>query len=512
MNAALLVDWENIRIGLNSQDYHCHRTSKVASDLISHARMLAQDEKHSLTYIRAFLPPSTEVDQLLNAGLTPELTDNTPQAADMALSAKAMQLAFKEDYKLVIIVANDAGFVATARILETNQVDCYLWAVSPRAVRDTVREWRLTRYLEDQELLGLEKCPAVAGASSTLFVFGCMRLAHDGRALWGYAQAIAELEALEFLGSPQDVRQSWDLVKRDGFLSENDRAIGVDGQPRPLRRLAFEQRDVWRPLVIIDSALRELGRGRGARSREEVLAALQHPLLKDPTEAMTLFDQLCRSGFVVGHDLYSLPADDWRFGTISALRRVTLIAIAAACEEEQQAAGRNGGTTVEIRELSKNKLSERWPRHVKSQRRVGGRERHLLKQQGGKFVRFAETAGILVRHYGEPGADGRPRVTYEVREHHPIAQRMATAVVTAIDTLRTVGAGSGSVHQDQVFEAFRTAGAGGAYPLGWTEGERQELLGMLAAAEIVRWSQNLVELTPLAAPVRDRFDGFRARP
>ena len=484
MKAALLIDWENVRNALNEQGYHCHASGAIAKGLLECARDRAADRGLSFDHAAIFIPPialsEAERQELVNEGVEVVFTPEGPQAADMALSATVFRL-LNDGYSLFFIAANDAGFVQTAHQVERSHGNCWLWAVSPRRVRPEVRAWHLTEYLieapspGDSLLPWLTPCPPPPADDVRLFVLACQQLAARGFALWSYPRALPELRKLDYLGSEAYVKTLWNQANSRGYF-RSDPTV-VDGRDTPRRRLAYENRDISRLLTICDAALAAVGQRPAGMSREAAFGVLAHPLCEGPKEAAALFGLLVKAGYFYDGELVTLTREQLRFGTLSALRRIGLIAWDRTVQLNSDA-------------ISMTKIAERWPNHVA--RRARGQHFHTLRQQGNEFVKMAKVAGLLVEQQTQQG------VRYRIRESHPLVRDVKTVVSAAVALLDRLAAGDTSVHQDQVLAMLAQDKR-----FGHTPAENWSALSMLASEELVTWHDYHVRLRRSAPLVHD---------
>lgn len=466
-NAAILVDWDNIR-GRLSEGFWCHE-KELPGQLAERASAWAQERKVALTTRLVVAREGCIGGDFraicTQAGFTVVDAPKFSQSADMHIFATALELAATDQVNDFLVVAQDKGYRALAHTLHGHGRSCSIWAFSKELpISNELSEYQDLEYL--QPMLDLGPCPP---ASTDMIETLMLVLAYNRRECWDVfrtQRAVLRLKKpAPGLESEAELRRAWDDAERMRyFVFDLPRASNNDSGDR---RIAVERSEVRTLLAEVDCLLLALAastaRFRGAAPISEVLGEAANTGI-EAGKARWYIDVL-----VAAEALQIDQADDVnfkfpaaRFGYLNALRRV------AAMAESRLATARASSPQSG---LAKDELISAWASHGAKRPNPDERQRRYLHlhQQGLKAIALAVSNNLLY----DPDRR-REHNTLLLREGHPITLETRSGMRKIVALLAAHG-GERAKRSDFI-EEMASAG------VGERPSERKEpWLGLMAA-------------------------------
>jgi NYN domain len=481
--AALLVDWENLKIALLNGNYR-FTPGELARALRDSAAALAKSVKQDtiLDHAIAFAPADAfdrQTTQALRSNdVTPSVTHGGKQAADLSIAIRAMQLRYVPPVtEFFIIVSGDADYLPLVEELNKGGSRCHIWGADEEHTPRSIRVLPLVDYVATRLNMRRDDPEKVSPEQRLIFVLMCHRILDRGIHLGSVKYACQQLADLGVWDQLR-VEQMWNLLS-DRHEIDYLPGLGQNGQFGQARRLAYEREaEVLRPVWLADLAVQRAYR-RG-RSRGELLSLLGQCGLPENDraaflEAMHVSGYLARSG-----NDYVAADSGARYGLIGAAMRVALAYYAVTCGGRQQSLG--------LSQL----INSHWPRVYKP-----GRDLTEADQgQSSKDAKMSVDRAIAMRMAARTTAvtrDGRTVQAVTILSDHPVTEFLRKKLSLAVAELTDAGAKSTVRYDDFV---MRMA----ALPVNpWGGGEVDAWLSMLAAERVVTLRNREITLndTPL---------------
>lgn len=470
--AALLIDWENLKIALLNGNYR-FTTADLARALRNSAAALAksvsQDLKldHAIAFAPAMaLDPQTS-QALRSNDVMPFITHGGKQAADLTIAIRAMQLRYDAPAtEFFIIVSGDADYLPLVEELNKGSSRCHIWGADEDHTPRSIRMHPQVGYVVPRLNLRRDDPDKISPEQQLVFLLMCHRILDRGIHLGSVNYACRQLTELG-VWDQQRVEQMWKLLSDRHVIDhlpgfDQDRRIGV------ARRLAYEREaEVLRPLWVAGLAVQQAYR-KGRLSRGELVSLLEKCGLPEAScasflEAMRVSGYLARSG-----EDYVAAESSARYGLIGAAMRVALAYYAVTCGGRQE--------TIGMSQLIKS----HWPRFYKP----GGDLTEAQAAQSAEDAKQSVNRAVAIRMATRTRAvtaDGRSVQAVAVMADHPVITFLRKRLSVMVTELDAAGAKPNvSIRYD---DFVRRMSALAVNP--WAGVEVDACLSLLAAERVI---------------------------
>jgi hypothetical protein len=471
-SAALLVDWENLKIALLDGNYR-FAYGELARRLRDSATALAKsvDQSLRLDTCIAFAPAmalDAQTSQALRAnGMTPQVTHSGGQAADLTIAIRAMQLYYDNPAtEFFVIVSGDSDYLPLVEELNKGQCQCHIWGVDEKRTPYSIRRHPLVSYVASRLALPVDDPRKISPDQQLVFLFLCHRILDSGIHLGSVNFACQKLVELG-VWEQSRVQQMWKLLSDQHVI---DSLPGFEKDPRMVRtrRLAYErEQEVLRQLWIADMVVQKTYR-RGQLKRGELMSLLGQCGLLEASCASFL-EALVTAGYLnVSGEEYLAVGAGARYGLIGAAVRVILAYYAVTCEGRQ--------STLGLSQLIKS----HWPRFYTP----GGHLNEAEIIQAGSDAKESVSRAAAMRVAAWTQAvtqDGRKVRAIAVFEDHPITRYTRRRCGALVRHLATAGASR--THSIQYNDFIQDMASLDVGP--WGSADVDAWLSLLAAERVI---------------------------
>ncbi len=472
--AALLIDWENLKIALLDGNYRM-TVGELARGLRESATALAKsvDANMRLDFPIAFAPAMAldpQTNRALQAnGVTPFITHGGGQGADLTIAIRAMQLYFDSPpTEFFIIVSGDSDYLPLVQELNKGRSQCHIWGADEAHTPSSIRHHPLVSYVAERLKLTLDDPGNLSPENQMVFLLMCHRLLDHGIHLGSVNYACQKIAELGVWDSSK-VQQMWKLLSDHHTI---DVLPGYDKEGRigRARRIAYERdeevlKPIWTADIVVTRAYR-----KGYVSRGELMSLLGQCGIAESSCASFL-ESLRIAGYLkLSGEEYMAGESASRYGLIGAALRVVLAYYAATCEGRQQSLG--------LGQLIKN----HWPRFYKP----GGHLTDVELVQSGTDAKEAVSRALALRvatWSQASGADGRRFRAISVFEQHPLATFLRQRTSRLVSEL--AGSGARANQAVQYNDFVRHMASLEVNP--WSSAEVDAWLSLLAAERVTTW-------------------------
>lgn len=482
--AALLVDWENLKLALIDGNYEF-----VAEDIARKLReAVAEDARsadidttldHAIAFAPALALDSHTSDALRKSQVTPWPTAGTKQAADLVIAIRAMQLFYqKPGVRYFVIVSGDSDYLPLAEELNKSGSQCYIWAVDKGHTPRRMQEISFVTYVTEK--IPVNRISKPTADDEDVFLLLLHRILDTGFYLGGINLTLQKLVALGVWDLTQ-MQRMWNLfTSNDRRFIDGLAGLDQEGRVTNVRRLAYErERDVLRKIWAADIVLQRANR-RGHLSQGEAISLLEQSGIQE-TRGSGFLTAMCVAGYLTGSGDDYVPCDTTsRYGLVGPAIRVALAFYDATCEGRQQ--------TLGLGQL----ISRYWPRFYKP----GGNRNKLSEEEfarSGDEARLAVARAIAIRMaaWTHATTDKGQRVrAVTIFEGHPVVQLLRRQTHRLVTELEKTGATHeyGVKYNDLIQHMA-------ALPLNpWVAAEVDAWLSVLAAIRVVTWRDREIML------------------
>jgi hypothetical protein len=484
--AALLIDWENLKIALLDGNYR-FTPGDLARGLREAAAALAKsvDPGMRLDYPIAFAPAMAldpQTNRALQAnGVTPFITHGGGQGADLAIAIRAMQLYFDSPpAEFFIIVSGDSDYLPLVEELNKGRSQCHIWGADQAHTPASIRQHSLVSYVAERLKLSLDDPAKVSPEQQSVFLFMCHRLLDHGIHLGSVNYACQKLTELGVWDSSR-IQQMWKLVS-DRHVIDVLPGFDKEGRLGRARRLAYEREDevlkwIWVADLVVSRAYR-----RGHISRGELMSLLGQCGIAE-ADCASFLETLRAAGYLtLSGDEFMAAEPASRYGLVGAALRVGLAYYAVTCEGRQSSLG--------LGQLIKS----HWPRFYKP----GGHLTDVELVQSGTDAKEAVNRAVAMRvatWTQATGTDGRRFRAISIFEDHPVSTFLRRRIALLVGQLVAVGARPSEPVQYNDF--VQHMASLDVNP--WSSVEVDAWLSLLAAERVTTWRSGDIFLnnTPL---------------
>jgi hypothetical protein len=455
--AALLIDWENVKEGLKTENRWQARLESeglLVKRLRQEADDFAQQQGHDLT-ARYVFAPTAIIRERAGTGFTDNLftpvnSATSKNSADMHMIIKALDHFHNQGYTLFILVTGDADFIPLCEYLEAEGAETWVWHAQETQISDAMKAWKERAWFPGMNKGMADFLPPIKESDSDpaaddLFVLACHRHIDEG-------QPLSENRAIE------TVVKKWRLMSEDEFVDAFGRAVmksritSHQAGPKTIKIINYGQEEQF--LAACDAVLSRLARGTSTWGE---LLGVASEETRDDASAESAIKALARAGYLARADDRYGPADrKYRFGIVHSLIRVgwTVFSIPISRKWE------NPGLVAE------SFIKELWRRSYM----IGGKlSETQIRESDAEcewMIRRARQVSLI---YGQ----GR---RWKVDAFHPLAQRQRAEGRLVLEAVQAVlPGGSSTTKRETAQQALTTKG--------WSNSKANAWLDLLAATQ-----------------------------